>query len=1064
MVSSVRLDFNLQALLEQLSQDELSQFKSLIRTITLGNELQKIPQTEVDEADGKQLAEILTSHCPSYWMEMATIQVFEKMHRVDLSERVKDELREAALRSFNKNKPPSLGTIRKGEPEPVDLDEMLVRFEAEAQGFTETEEDVSSLREAKALKKETPGKEDRHRSVLKMKFQQMWEAWPGDSKQVQAVAQRYRTLIPFSNPRMLPGPFPHTVVLHGPAGLGKTTLAKKLMLDWTEDNLSHKFKYAFYLSCKKLSRLGPCSFAELVFRDWPELQDDIPNILAEAQRILFVVDGLDELGAPPGALIGDICGDWLKPKPVPVLLGSLLKRKMLPKAALLVTTRTWALRDLRPLMEQPIYIRVEGFLEEDRRAYFLRHFGEEDQATRAFELMRSNAALFQLGSAPAVCWMVCTSLKLQMERGEDPAPTCHTRTGLFLHFLCSRFPEGAQLGGTLRALSVLAARGLWAQMSVFHGEDLESLGVQESDLRPFLDRGILRQERDSKGCYSFLHLGFQQFFTALFYALEKEEEDRDGHAWDTGDVQKLLSGEERLQNPDLIQAGHFLFGLANEKRATELETTFGCVMSREIQQELLRCDIICEEDRYSTLTDLKEVLHCLYESQEEELVKEVMAPLKEVSLHLSAADIVPSSFCLKHCRNLEKMSLQVIKSKLPENVTASESDAEVERSQDDQHMLPFWMDLCSIFGSNKDLIILEINNSFLSASLLRILCEQIASDTCHLQRVVIKNISPADAYRNFCLALQGHKTVTHLRLRGSAQNDTLPALCEVLRHPKCNLQYLGLVSCSASTQQWADLSLALEVNQSLTCVNLSNSELLDEGAKLLYTTLKHPKCLLQRLSLENCHLTEADCKDLAAVLVVSRELMHLCLAENPLRDAGVKFLCEGLSYPECKLQTLVLWNCDITSQGCCYLAKLLHEKSSLTSLDLGRNDIGVTGMQGLCEALKKPLCNLKRLWLWGCSIPPASCENLCWVLSCNQTLITLDLGQNSLGYSGVKLLFETLTRPNGTLETLRLKIDDFTDELDKLLKEIEVNNPQLTIDTENQKPWKKRPSSRYFIV
>ncbi|KAK2089150.1 NACHT, LRR and PYD domains-containing protein 2 [Saguinus oedipus] len=823
MVSSVPLDFNLQALLEQLSQDELSQFKSLIRTITLGNELQKIPQTEVDEADGKQLAEILSSHCPSYWMETATIQVFEKMYRVDLSERVKDELREAALRSFNKNKPLPLETIRKEEPAPVDLDEMLVRFEAEAQ---ETEEEVSSLREAEALKKEMPGKEDRHRTILKMKFRQMWEAWPGASKEVQAVAQRYTTLIPFSNPRIIPGPFPHTVVLHGPAGLGKTTLAKKLILDWTEDNLSHKFKYAFYLGCKRLSRLGLCSFAELVFRDWPELQEDVPNILSEAQKILFVVDGLDELGAPPGALIHDICGDWLKPKPVPVLLGSLLKRKMLPKAALLVTTRSWALRDLRPLMEQPIYIRVEGFLEEDRRAYFLRHFGEEDQATRAFELMRSNAALFQLGSAPAVCWMVCTSLKLQMENGEDPATTCHTRTGLFLHFLCSRFPKDSRLGGTLRVLSILAAQGLWAQMSVLHREDLESFGVQESDLRPFLDRGILRQDRDSKDCYSFLHLSFQQFFTALFYALEKEEEDRDGHAWDVGDVQKLLSGEERLQNPDLIQAGHFLFGLANEKRAAELETTFGCVMSREIKQELLRCDIICDEDRYSTLTDLKEVLHCLYESQEEELVKAVMAPLKEISLHLSATDIVPSSFCLKHCRNLEKMSLQVIKAKLPENVTASESDAEVERSQDDQHMVPFWTDLCSIFGSNKDLMILEINNSFLSASLLWILCEQIASDTCHLQRVVIKNVSPADAYRNLCLALQGHKTVTHLRLRGSAQNDTLPALCE----------------------QWADLSLALEVNRSLTCVNLSNNELLGEGARLLYTTLKHPKCLLQRLS------------------------------------------------------------------------------------------------------------------------------------------------------------------------------------------------------------------------
>uniref|UniRef100_A0A8C9J0Y8 Pyrin domain-containing protein n=1 Tax=Piliocolobus tephrosceles TaxID=591936 RepID=A0A8C9J0Y8_9PRIM len=93
MVSSTQVNFNLQALLEQLSQDELSKFKSLLRTVSLGNEAQKIPQKEVDEADGKQLAEILISHCHSYWTELATIQVFEKMHRMDLSERAKDELR-----------------------------------------------------------------------------------------------------------------------------------------------------------------------------------------------------------------------------------------------------------------------------------------------------------------------------------------------------------------------------------------------------------------------------------------------------------------------------------------------------------------------------------------------------------------------------------------------------------------------------------------------------------------------------------------------------------------------------------------------------------------------------------------------------------------------------------------------------------------------------------------------------------------------------------------------------------------------------------------------------------
>uniref|UniRef100_A0A2I3GH59 NLR family pyrin domain containing 2 n=1 Tax=Nomascus leucogenys TaxID=61853 RepID=A0A2I3GH59_NOMLE len=928
MVSPAPMGFNLPALLEQLSQDELSKFKSLITTVSLANELQKIPHKE-----------------------MATIQVFEKMHRMDLSESAKDELREAALKSFNKNKPLSLGVTRKERP-PLDLEEMLERFKAEALAFTETEEDVTCLTK-EVFKGEKP--DNRYRYILKTKFREMWKSWPGDSKEVQVMAERYKMLIPFSNPRVLPGPFSYTVVLHGPAALGKPR--------------------------------------------W----DDIPHILAQAQKILFVIDGFDELGAPPGALIQDICGDWEKKKPVPVLLGSLLKRSMLPKAGLLVTTRSRALRDLRLLAEEPIYIRVEGFLEEDRRAYFLRHFGDEDQAMRAFELMRSNAALFQLGSAPAVCWIVCTTLKLQMEKGEDLAPTCLTRTELFLRFLCSRFPQGAQLRGALRKLSLLAAQGLWAQMSVLHREDLERLGVQESDLRPFLDGHILRQDTVSKGCYSFIHLSFQQFLAALFYALEKEEEeDRDGHAWDIGDVQKLLSGGERLRNPDLIQAGYYSFGLANERRAKELEATFGCRISPDIKQELLRCDVSCKGG-HSTMTDLKELLGCLYESQEEELVKEVMAQFKEISLHLNAVDVVPSSFCVKHCRNLQKMSLQVIKAELPENVTVSESDAEAERSQDDEHVLPFWTDLCSIFGSNKDLMGLTINNSFLSASLVRILCEQIASDTCHLQRVVFKNISPADALRNLCLALRAHKTVTYLTLQGNDQNDMLPTLCEVLRHPECNLRYLGY-------------SLALSPR--LQCHNLGSLQPLWD--------YRHPAVFFRR-----------------------------CITPLRTHRFGFSFFLWLISR---------LWNCDITSDGCCDLAKLLQEKSSLSCLDLGLNHIGVIGVKLLCEALRKPLCNLKCLWLWGCSIPPFSCEDLCSALSCNQSLVTLDLGQNPLGSSGVKMLFETLTRPNGTLQTLRLKIDNFNDELDKLLEEIEENNPQLIIDTEKHDPWKKRPSSHDFMI
>ncbi|KAM7060141.1 NACHT, LRR and PYD domains-containing protein 2 [Molossus nigricans] len=984
MEPSAQLDFNLRPLLEQLDQDELSKFKSLLRTLSPQDGLQHISQTEVDEADGKCLAEILTTRCPLSWVETTTIQVFDKMNRADLSKRAKDE-------------------------------------------FTATED-------------------------------------------VHKFTQRYEKLVPFRDPKMLPGPFPHTVVLHGPAGVGKTTLAKKWMLDWTQDTRSESLNSTLYLSCKELRRQGPCTFAELISKQRPEVQQAGPEVLAQEQKLLFVIDGFDELRVPSGSLLHDICGDWEQQKPAPVLLGSLLMRKLLPKATLLVTTRPGALRQLRLLVHQPLFIEVEGLLEQDRREYFLQHFEEEDQALRAFEAMRGNPALLRLGSAPAVCWVVCTCLKLRMDEGADPALTCRTTTSLFLRFLCGQFPPGPgrsapqHLPAPLRALCVLAAEGVWTQTSAFDRGDLGRLGVQESDLRPFLDKNLLQVDTDCEGCYVFLHLSVQQFLAAVFYALDSGERAAGvGGRADTGDVQALLSKEERLKNPDLTPVGHFLFGLANEERARELEATFGVRVSLGLRQELLT-GLSGGHGPFSCRTDVKEAVSCLYESQEESLVKEAAGHVQEVSLHLqSRVDLAQSAFCFKHCGDLRRVSLRVEKGVFLENEGASEPDTWVERSQRDQQAFPFWVELCSLLSSNRNLIFLDISHSFLSTSAVRILCEKIASAPRHLQHVVLKDISPADAYRNFCAVFGGFESLTHLTLQGSDQKNMLPILCEVLKHPKCNLQYLRLGSCSATTQQWADFSSSLRFNQTLTCLNLTGNELQDEGAKRLYLTLRHPRCFLQRLSLENCQLTGAYCKELSSALIVNPRLTHLCLAKNDLGDQGVKLLCEGLSYPESQLQTLVLFHCNITCDGCIKLSMLLHQNSNLTRLDLGLNHIGITGMKFLCEALKKPPCKLSCLWLWGCAITPASCEDLSSALSSNKSLVTLDLGQNPLESSGIEMLCDALKLQSCSLQKLRLKIDQSDVQIQNLLKEIKESNPKLTIEGDYEEPKNKRPSSHEFI-
>uniref|UniRef100_H0Y0K8 NACHT domain-containing protein n=1 Tax=Otolemur garnettii TaxID=30611 RepID=H0Y0K8_OTOGA len=629
------------------------------------------PRLEVEEANGKELADVLIDRSPQI-LDRGVVNSSEKMNLTDLSKMAKGQIPGSA----------------QGQGKMAELED------------TDTEDDLDV---------EMSGKKEECRNITeilpllrKNKFQLV-----GSDNFLASVIQRSQKFIPFLQPRIAPQPIAHTVVLYGPAGVGKSTLAKQVFLDWAENNLNQMFNYVFYLRCKELNHVGACSFAELIFKDWPEWLGCAAEVFGQAQKILFIIDGFEELRVPAGALIHDICGNWEREMPVPVLLGSLLKRKMLPKASLLVTTRPEALRELRLLVEQPLFIEMEGLLEPDRRAYFLRQFADQDQALRALDLMKGNV------------------------------------------------------------------------------------------------------------------------------------------------VQKLFSKEERVRNPSLTQVGYFLFGLSNEKRVQELESTFGCRMSLQIREELLKYRANLDENKPFSRTDMKELLYCLYESQDEGLMRDAMVPFTEVSLHwMNTFEVMYSSFCLKHCQNLQKLSLQIARGIFLENDPVSREDAQLESwSRCDHRSLCVWMDFCSVVSSNKNLRVLDMTQSFLSDSSVRILCDHITRFSCHLQKVVIRNVTPDSAYRDFCLAFVGKKTLTHLTLEGHVQWDDMLLLLlgEVLKHVKCSLQYLRLGFHSVTTERWTNLTLALKVNQSLMCLDLSDNELLDESAKLLYTSLKGPKCLLQRL-------------------------------------------------------------------------------------------------------------------------------------------------------------------------------------------------------------------------
>lgn len=63
-----------------------------------------------------------------------------------------------------------------------------------------------------------------------------------------------------------------------------------------------------------------------------------------------------------------------------------------------------------------------------------------------------------------------------------------------------------------------------------------------------------------------------------------------------------------------------------------------------------------------------------------------------------------------------------------------------------------------------------------------------------------------------------------------------------------------------------------------------------------------------------------------------------------------------------------------------------------------------------------------------------------------QRLETLDLSWNTLGQSGIMMLFEALKQNNGPLKILRLEMDESSMEVQKLLKDVKDSSPNLTIE------------------
>ncbi|XP_067441836.1 NLR family CARD domain-containing protein 3-like isoform X2 [Thunnus thynnus] len=119
---------------------------------------------------------------------------------------------------------------------------------------------------------------------------------------------------------------------------------------------------------------------------------------------------------------------------------------------------------------------------------------------------------------------------------------------------------------------------------------------------------------------------------------------------------------------------------------------------------------------------------------------------------------------------------------------------------------------------------------------------------------------------------------------------------------------------------------------------------------------------------------------------------------------------------------VLLSGCNLSERSCGALASVLSSRSSsLRELDLSNNDLHDSGVKLLSAGLESPHCALETLSLLGCQVTEEGCASLASALRSNPShLRELDLSYNHPGISGEKLLSAGLEDPHCKLDTLRL--------------------------------------------
>ncbi|EMP42425.1 NACHT, LRR and PYD domains-containing protein 12 [Chelonia mydas] len=544
---------------------------------------------------------------------------------------------------------------------------------------------------------------------------------------------------------------PLSVMVSGVAGVGKTTLVQKFIFDWATGKHYQKFAFVFFFKFRDLNTITEKrSLESLICQTYPHLQDKLPRVLEDPEKLLFIFDGLDESKTDLKLSRGgsqELCMNPGDVKPVTVINQTLLKG-----CSVLLTSRPSKLTSL----EAGVFHRVAsivGFLSKERERYFSMFFGDQRVSREAFAYVRDSQVLYTLSYNPSYCWITCMALKpCFIARAGRPQPAPKTVTQLFVSYVThimanhtQERPEPQRMRDTLVNVGRLAEYGLTYRTLVFQPHYLQVANVEFS---PFLSGFLVENPQTDDSAqvtYSFLHLTIQEFFAALVHYLDyKEDKFRD-----------TMDKARSCKEGDYEIFSRFLAGLSHPATKMPLEKYVG-TFSAEATRKVIECLSEMNYEELQSREDpegkrrLMNLLNLLFESRNSQLVRDVLgkdAHMDFSELYLMPVDCTVLAYVLSCCEEIQRLTLD---SCFIQNEGLERLRPELHKVRElslGQNMFTeaSCTALASALKENQTLFSLDLTRNKMRNSGFSTLLEVLETPQCKIQKLVLSlnDFSPA---------------------------------------------------------------------------------------------------------------------------------------------------------------------------------------------------------------------------------------------------------------------------------------------------------------------------------